>query len=868
MLFTNGTNPSWSSGLSWDGTNGRLKINDMIQVGNTAPGVYSGVKPGLAVYDQNNVSVEGYLSVFHSAVNGSTGVVHRYLNQRGTDPASPSPYLAGDYAYREQISSYGTGGGFLAGHSIREIQYITDSTTGNVPTTLQSIRSGSANIHTSINLLPSGATIGNINSVTYTSTALARFAVIGSGTTSSTYTASFQNSTGTNNALVIRDDGSIGVGTSTPSFQFHMVGSAPNMTIQRYSDSTTPPVFRGWKSRGTTSVPSAVLSGDGLASFIAGGYDGSGSFDTASIQMIAEENFTGSSNRGTYISFNTNAVGAAAASGGYERMRISSAGNIGIGTTSPATTLDISGGVQIKKVDTNTSLSMYGLNSGSFGFQQAFYKSRQTSGVDAIVQNGDRTMEIRTYGYDGSVYQTSTKIMAEVDGVATLNSVPGRLTFYTTKLGETTYAERMRVDNAGNVGVGTTNIFDRLSVSGLNQTLDAGRGQIGVYSNDEMAIDKGGQIVLGGSDTTGGIPVRSFASIAGRKLNSTSGDRSGYLQLSVRSDSSGDLTEYMRIVSGGNVGIGTVTPSSQFHVKSASGVDSSIIIDTTTADIAGSDASISIREAGVEKWKIRNVGDDDDSLKIGTSSNNWVKLKKDTGNFGIGNSINPAYKLQVGDGSVVGIVSRFQNSTGTCDINPTTTSLSCSSDRTLKTNITNLNNTILNQITTLQPVTYTWINDNTNQQQTGFIAQDVEAIFPSLVSTDPTTNLKSLNYIGLIPYAIEGIRELDIKLNQQASLDTTLQGSFGYLAKEFLANVNSYIKDLTVGKLKVDGDVCVDDVCISKEQFKQMLIDQQNRSGQVNNVVQENNPEIIPDNQNNEEEPLPDNQEISIPPIE
>jgi len=45
----------------------------------------------------------------------------------------------------------------------------------------------------------------------------ARLHVQGAGSTSSTFTAQFHNSTGTNNALMVRDDGNVGVGTSAPS---------------------------------------------------------------------------------------------------------------------------------------------------------------------------------------------------------------------------------------------------------------------------------------------------------------------------------------------------------------------------------------------------------------------------------------------------------------------------------------------------------------------------------------------------------------------------------------------------------------------------------------------------------------------------
>jgi hypothetical protein len=55
-----------------------------------------------------------------------------------------------------------------------------------------------------------------------------------------------------------------------------------------------------------------------------------------------------------------------------------------------------------------------------------------------------------------------------------------------------------------------------------------------------------------------------------------------------------------------------------------------------------------------------------------------------TGNIGIGTT-SPDMLLSVGSNSPAG--AHFENSTGSCYINPTTTSLSCSSDSRLKTNI-------------------------------------------------------------------------------------------------------------------------------------------------------------------------------------
>lgn len=81
------------------------------------------------------------------------------------------------------------------------------------------------------------------------------------------------------------------------------------------------------------------------------------------------------------------------------------------------------------------------------------------------------------------------------------------------------------------------------------------------------------------------------------------------------------------------------------------------------------------------------------------------------------------------------------------------------SDKRLKSNIIPVSNS-LSRISGLRGYTYQW-KDKTKDPtlQTGVIAQEVEAIFPELVTTDKD-GLKSVNYVGLIPHLIEAVKEL------------------------------------------------------------------------------------------------------------
>ncbi|MCQ2958812.1 MAG: tail fiber domain-containing protein [Bacteroidales bacterium] len=86
-------------------------------------------------------------------------------------------------------------------------------------------------------------------------------------------------------------------------------------------------------------------------------------------------------------------------------------------------------------------------------------------------------------------------------------------------------------------------------------------------------------------------------------------------------------------------------------------------------------------------------------------------------------------------------------------------SISQSSDSTLKTNITKLEQNALSKICKLNGYTYNWKNDEEKKIQVGFIAQEVEQIFPELVETIDSSNVKLLSYIGVIPYLVEAMKE-------------------------------------------------------------------------------------------------------------
>lgn len=69
------------------------------------------------------------------------------------------------------------------------------------------------------------------------------------------------------------------------------------------------------------------------------------------------------------------------------------------------------------------------------------------------------------------------------------------------------------------------------------------------------------------------------------------------------------------------------------------------------------------------------------------------------------------------------------------------------------------------KINQLQGYQYYWKNEKSPDLQTGFIAQEVQKIFPELVKTDDEGML-SVDYVGLIPHLIEANKSLSARIEK------------------------------------------------------------------------------------------------------
>ncbi len=90
--------------------------------------------------------------------------------------------------------------------------------------------------------------------------------------------------------------------------------------------------------------------------------------------------------------------------------------------------------------------------------------------------------------------------------------------------------------------------------------------------------------------------------------------------------------------------------------------------------------------------------------------------------------------------------------------------LNINSDARLKANIISLGSTLA-KLLQIDGKSYTMKKDENKKQKIGLLAQDIEKVFPELVSE--SHGVKSVNYQGLVPVLINALKEQDAMMKEQ-----------------------------------------------------------------------------------------------------
>jgi hypothetical protein len=325
---------------------------------------------------------------------------------------------------------------------------------------------------------------------------------------------------------------------------------------------------------------------------------------------------------------------------GTPLFTILSGGNVGIGTTSPAYKLDVSGTGRVGDVflitTATTSDARLEIGSGRSGNGNSY--------LDLI---GDATYT--DYGLRLIRYDSGANANSRLEHKGT-----GQLQLFSTEAGSvtisTTSTERMRVDSSGNVGIGTTSPVSKLHVYGvgtfgssaeyvtLGSYLDSFSSRYSILTTNNhgdftfgsnLVIDtyhqlktvnshpemSGAAIVLGGNGySLGTNTIAFFAQSTGTATANT------VVSASVAK---------MVIQQGGNVGIGTTSPSSKLHIYDST---YSFTRCTNTTN-AGHYVDIGANQGGQSFLFSYGAY----PVLLGTNGNERIRILSD-GNVGIGTS--------------------------------------------------------------------------------------------------------------------------------------------------------------------------------------------------------------------------------------
>ena len=415
---------------------------------------------------------------------------------------------------------------------------------------------------------------------------------------------------------------------------------------------------------------------------------------------------------------------------------------VGVGTSSPARKLEISGNNNggakanyIRITDTDTTATASNQQGGI-----EFFTNDVTPGIAASI-------EVLYAGSGGG----------------------GELTFSTNASSSGTLTEAMRIDDSGNVGIGNTS-------SGYVFT--SGETRLAVGDGSEHAAIQ----IYSGTAKWGGLEFADDAT------NGTGQGFIGYYHPSDYMQFNTGGSERMRITSAGNVGIGTVPVNAEGEFLQAGNNTLSKRGFTTNAYYDGS----TYRAINTGGSTLQQGGDNfifytGSSVSAGATTSFTERMRIDSGGHLLVNSTNSSpsgmihvetasatYGMSIDDTFGNNVFVNFLNggvATGSITHNNSgTTSYNTTSDYRAKQNVVDLSDGIT-RLKQLSPKRFNFTAYPDGPLIDGFLAHEVQSVVPEAITgthnevdADGNAVYQGIDQSKLVPLLVAAIKELEARI--------------------------------------------------------------------------------------------------------